>query len=116
MAEPIYDRILTVYHLSQGTSPMQRKLIGGVKHYYREADVYASRYWQAKQAGETISMMAVIPRQDCDDRVTADMYCVPEDGRIYRIVQAQHTFDACGMPVTMLSLSTPEGKYELLKN
>lgn len=116
MADLIYDRILTVYRLSQGTSPAQRKLTGGVEHYYREADVYASRYWQAKRAGETISMMAVIPRQDCDDRVTAEMYCIPEDGRIYRIVQAQHTYDANGQPVTVLSLSTPEGKYELLKD
>ena len=116
MAELSYDRILTVYRLGAGPSPPQRRLQDPVEHYYREMEVYGARYVQGRQVGETITMMVAIPRMDCDERVAADLYCVPEDGRVYRIFQAAHGFDANGMPITTLSLSAPEGKYELLKN
>lgn len=116
MSELSYDRILTVYRLSTGKSPLTRRLESPVEHYYRELDVYGSRYAQGKQVGETIVMLVAIPRADCDSRVAADMYCVPEDGKVYRIYQAAHGFDANGQPITTLSLSLPEGKYELLKD
>lgn len=116
MSELSYDRILTIYRLGAGKSPLLRRLEGPVKHYYRELDVYSSRYLQGKQVGETIAMLVAIPRVDCDQRAAADMYCVPEDGRIYRIYQASHGYDANGQAITTLTLSVPEGKYGLLED
>ena len=111
----IYDRTLTVYSLQVGASPLVRKLHKPVKHYYCEREVYASRFAQARQVGDTITMLVSIPRMPYDERVTADQYCVPDDGRVYRITQAQHGYDSDGRPITTLSLAEPEGKYELLQ-
>lgn len=116
MDELSYDRVLTIYRLGAGKSPLLRRLESPVEYYYRELDVYSSRYLQGKQVSETIAMLAAIPRADCDQRVTADMYCVPEDGKVYRVYQASHGFDANGQPITTLTLSATEGKYELLQN
>ena len=113
---PRYDKILTVHAPAQGTAPSQRRLRPGLEHYYREAEVYSSRYWQARQAGETISMLVELPRLDGDGRITTEHFVVPEDGKVYRVAQAAAAYDECGMAIWRLSLTATEGKYELLKD
>lgn len=113
----IYDRVLRVYTLAPGSSPVRRQLdaASAVDHCYAEMEVYAARYYQGRQAGVTITRMVAVPRPDDDTRIEADQYVIPEDGRVYRIAQAQYDTDDNGLPVTTLSLAEPEGKYELYK-
>lgn len=111
----IYDRVLTVHDQADAGSPLLRRLKPGVSYYYAEREVYGSSYYRAKQAGEKISMMVELPRAEGEDRITADQYCIPEDGRIYKVVQAQYGTDGDGLPITTLSLERSEGKYEILR-
>ena len=113
---PRYDKLLTVHAPAQGTAPSQRRLRPGLEHYYREAEVYASRYWQARQAGETISMLVELPRLDGDGRITTEHFVIPEDGKVYRVAQAAAAYDECGMAIWRLSLTAQEGKYAILKD
>ncbi|MEG0778579.1 MAG: hypothetical protein RSG55_07000 [Oscillospiraceae bacterium] len=110
----IYDKILTVYSLAPSPSPLTRKLGGGVQYYYAEKEVYGSRYFVAHQAGETINMMVELPRNEADARITCNNYIIPEDGNVYRIVQAQYGVDDDGLDITTLSLKWEDGKYDIL--
>ncbi len=111
----IYDRVLTVYELGNGSSPLLRKLTAGVEYYYAEKEVYGSRYFQSQQAGVKISMMVEIPRFEGTARIEVENYCIPEDGKVYRIVQAQYGADGAGLPISTLSLEKSENKYEILR-
>lgn len=111
----IYDRSLTVYSLASGSSPLARTLTGGIEHYYAEKEVYASRYYKAMEAGESVDMLLELPRMDTD-RITSGQYCVPDDGELYRIVQAQYGYDADGLPITTLSLKREGNKYDIIRD
>jgi len=111
----IYDKVLTIYKLGSGDSPLNRKLTDGVQYYYAEKEVYGSRYFQSQQVGVKISMMVEFPRFEGEPRITAENYCVPEDGETYKIVQAQYGADPNGLPITTLSLEKSEKKYEILR-
>lgn len=112
----IYDKILTICTLLPGRSPVARKLEAVSRHFYAEQSVYAARYYAGKQAGSKLVRMVVVPRSAFDAPIEADQYCILQDGRAYRIDQAQREEDADGLPCTTLSLAEPEGKYELFQN
>lgn len=112
----IYDRLLTIYSLKSAASPLVRVLENPVNHYYSEAEVFGSRFFAAQQAGEEIHMMVVLPRDDAEPRITATDYCIPQDDKVYRVVQAQYGTDRDGLPITTLSLHRVEEKYEILRS
>lgn len=105
----IYDRELNVYSLPSG-SPLQGKLVRISRHLYAEREVYHARYWESVQAGARIDMLVCVPDGAA---IAADMYCIPDDGHVYRIVQAQHGRDDNGLSVTALSLRRMESKYDI---
>lgn len=105
----IYDRELCVYTLPAGT-PLQHKLLPLSRHMYAEEEVYHRRYWESVLSGSRIDRLVCLP-DGCG--ITADMYCIPEDGHVYRIEQAQHGKDALGLDVTTLSLRRMEGNYDI---
>lgn len=111
----IHDRLLEVFELAPSSSPLERKLQNGLEYYYGEKEVYASRYFSASQTGETINMLVEIPRLIEEDRIPTDRYCIPEDGKVYKIIQAQYGNDENFLPVTTLSLKAMEEKYEILR-
>lgn len=105
----IYDHELNIYSLPSGT-PLQKKLQHVSRHLYAEREVYHARFWESVQAGSQIDLMACVP----DGRhIRADMYCIPEDGHVYRVVQAQHGRDDLGLEMTTLSLRRMEGNYDI---
>jgi hypothetical protein len=111
----MYDRVLTVYSLDTESSPLSRSLVGpGGRYFYEEKEVYASRFYAARQAGEDVHMLVEIPLDPGDARILPEQYCIPADGQVYRIVQAQYGRDQDGLPVTTLSLQRKEGKYAIL--
>lgn len=110
----IYDRLLTVYELDRAASPFSRKLKNPVEFYYKELEVYSSRYYRAQQSGEQIDVLAELPRVPGEPRITPNNYCILDEGEIYRVVQAQYGSDNNGLPVTILSLRMEEGKYDIL--
>lgn len=107
----ICDRVLTIYDEPAGTL-LQNKLVEVSRHYYAPAEVYHSRFWESVQAGSRIDMMANIPDGSA---IRADQYAIPEDGHVYRVVQAQHGLDDDGLPVTRLSLRREEASYDIAK-
>lgn len=111
----IYDRLLMIYDLAPATSPLLRRLKPAQGYFYREKEVYSSRYYQGKQAGVKLTRMVELHRSVFDEPVEADQYCRLEDGHVYRIDQAQRGEDSQGLPILTLSLAEPEGKYELLE-
>lgn len=112
----IYDKILTICQLGAGRSPAMRKLQKLSRHYYAERSVYASRFYQGKQAGAKLVRLVSLPRSIYDADIEADQYCILQDERVYRIDQAQRETDNDGLPITTLSLAEPEGKYELFQD
>ncbi|MEG1604319.1 MAG: hypothetical protein RR340_11975, partial [Cloacibacillus sp.] len=116
----IYDRILTVYDLTDGDSPLSRRLIGGRSYYYAEQEVFASRYYAARQSGDRISVLVEILQDPQITRIKSDLYAVLGpvgcNGNVYRIAQSQYGRNDDGLPVTRLSLVLMEGKYDILKS
>lgn len=112
----IYDHVLTVFELDAESSPLKRRLINGADYYYGEREVYSSRYFAAMQANARIDMMVEINLSADERRIPPDSYCVPADGQVYRVIQAQYGLNDDGLPVTWLSLQVPEGKYEILRS
>lgn len=111
----IYDKLLMIYDLAPAASPLLRRLKPAQGYFYREKEVYSSRYYQGRQAGVKLTRMVELPRSVFDAPIEADQYCRLEDGHVYRIDQAQRGEDSQGLPILTLSLAEPEGKYELLE-
>ena len=111
----IYDRVLTICTLDNAASALSRRLTAPVEYYYAEKEVYYARYVSNLQVGARVSMMVELSRAENAERITDEQYCIPEDGKVYRIIQAQYGEDADGLPITTLSLQRTEGKYELFK-
>ena len=107
----IYDRLLTVYDEPAGT-PLQHKLTVAGSHYYAPMEVYHGRYWESVQAGSRTDLMARVP---FGEDIRADQYVIPEDGHVYRVVQAQHGPDKDGLVCTTLSLRRMEGNYDIAR-
>lgn len=112
----IYDKVLTICTLMPGRSPAVRKLKAVSRYFYCERTVYASRFYAGKQAGQKLVRMVSMRRSVFDAPVEADQYCILDDGKVYRIDQAQRELDADGLEINTLSLAEPEGKYELYQD
>lgn len=106
----IYDHYLTIYDLAG--SPLSHKLTINSAHFYAPMEVYHARFWEGVQAGSRIDMMVQIP---FGRDISATQYAIPEDGHVYRIIQAQHGTDSDELPVTTLSLQREEGFYEICR-
>lgn len=89
-----------------GCMPVE-KLVEKSQHWYGERTVGYGRFFAAGKADERVDMLVRIWG---DREVSALDYCVLEDGRQYRIVQAQQLPDEDGLRVTDLSLERL-GKY-----
>lgn len=109
----IYDRIVEVFNLDTASSPNRRRLVFQSAHYYGNMTVYHRTYFEALQAGESVDRMIQLPAPATP--ITATMYAVPEDGCVYRIVEAQPTEDQDGLPVVNLSLHREEKRDDLLR-
>lgn len=107
----IYDRILTVYDEPAGT-PLQHALVPVSSHYYAPGEVFHSRFWESVEAGSRVDLLAMVPD---GEHLRADQYVIPEDGHVYRIVQAQHGLDSDGLPMTTLSLRREETRYDIAR-
>lgn len=105
----IYDLIVSIYRDAGGT-PLHRSLQFVSEHLYAPKEVYYRRYFDSVQAGDAIDRMIELAR---DDDIRATDYAVPEDGHVYRVVQAQHGWDANGLPITTLSLSRVDDHFDL---
>lgn len=111
----IYDRIVEVFNLDTvHRNTLARRLVLRSAHYYGPMTVYHRTYYQAVQAGESVDRMIQIPAPDTDPP-DATMYAVPEDGRVYKITEAQLTTDPDGLPVVNLSLHREEARYDLFR-
>lgn len=107
----IYDRPLTVSELDTASSPLDRRLINPRSYLCAYRTVYHRTYFQAVQAGERIDRMVQLPAPETP--ITAAMYAQLEDGRTYRINEAQLTQDEDGLPAVILSLHREEARYDL---
>lgn len=105
------DHLLKIYDLPAGT-PLQAKLVFVSEHLYAPMEVYYKRYFESVLTGSAIDTMVQL--RD-GESITASQYCIPDDGHVYRIVQAQHGYDADGLPITTLSLHRAEGNYDIAK-
>lgn len=106
----MYDKKVDVCVLPSG-SPLTGKLKKSFTRLAEERTVYASRYWEAVQAGSSIDKLLVMPRFP-GEIVRGEMY-VKLDRHVWRIEQAQEDVDADGRPVWMLSIRRMEGSYDV---
>lgn len=105
----IYDRgPLRICRLSSGTA-LQGDLVTLSSHLYAELEVYHRRFWESVQADSQIDRLVRIPfGLDVD----AGLYCILEDGHVYKILQAQHGPDEDGLPCCTMSLMRKEEMYD----
>ncbi|MBQ9685052.1 MAG: hypothetical protein IJV41_00700 [Oscillospiraceae bacterium] len=106
----IYDRALTIYDLDAPT-PLQGTLIDPTDFLCAPREVFFKRFWEAVQAGTEISEMVELPLHH--PVTTAQLAAF--NGEIWRIVQVQHGQDKDGLPITTLSLSRPDRRYEIAR-
>lgn len=106
----IYDRPLTLCTLPEGT-PLHSKLVPGEVCFYSPREVYHKRFWEAVQAGSTVDRMVELPLHR---KVEAGDYALLESGVVYRIEQAQFSYDSeSGLPITVLSLRRTDGRLQV---
>lgn len=108
----IYDRVLEVFEASDADSPLKSRLTLLHTHFCAQQTVYHRTFYASLQAGETVDLMVQLPRTS---EIDASMYAVPEDGHVYKILEAQPTKDEDGLPVYVLSLHRKGDNYELLR-
>lgn len=109
----IYDRVLEVFEASDADSPLESKLKLLHTHLCAHVTVYHRTYFSSLQNGEAVDRMVQLPRLA---EIDATMYAVPEDGHVYKILEAQPTKDEDGLPVYVLSLHRKGDNYELLRS
>lgn len=106
----IYDRgPLTVYQ--RDGKPVENRLAPVSCHYYAELEVYHRRFFESVQAGDRVDILLQVPEGEA---LRAALFAVPEDGAVYRVVQAQHTEDDDGHPACRLSLHREERNYDIV--
>ena len=108
----IYDRMLILCRLDPTAPAVPGRLEELGDHYYAPMEVYHKRYFEALQAGVNVDTMVRIP-----DHVSppGELYAIPEDGLVYRVVQLQTGWDENSLPVTTLSLSRTDRRFEIYK-
>ena len=104
-----YDYLIEICELSSGT-PLKGTLTPRADHMCAVITVGHRRFWEAIQSDTRIDRAVRIPE---GDDVTSSMYASFQ-GQIYRIEEAQHTFDEDGLPVTNLSLRRWEGSLSVV--
>lgn len=107
----IYDHMLTVYTRDPASGPIMLRLQRGNSYFYGEREVYASRFYQAMQAGEQLDRMAELWRCPIHADEFVQLWDFPAE--IYRVVQAQHGENPEGLAITTLSLRRETVQYEL---
>lgn len=107
----IYDRgPLQIYTLDD--PPIADRLLPHSEHCYAELEVYHRRFWESVQAGDRVDRLVRVPY---GEELTADLYCIPDDGHVYRVQQAQHGSDDNGLPCCTLSLHREEDNYDIIR-
>lgn len=106
----IYDKLLILCRLDPNSPALPGRLEELGDYYYAAMEVYHRRYFEAMQAGVTVDGMVQIL-----DHVSppGELYAIPADGLVYRVVQLQTGWDANGLPVTTLSLSRTDRRFEI---
>ena len=108
----IYDQLLTIYDLDKTSPALKRRLVPRASCFYGEKELFAARFYQAMQAGQRVDKLCELWRAP----ICADQFAVLTDKLVYRVVQAQHGFNADGLPITTLTLRREEVEYELQNN
>lgn len=108
----IYDRLLILCRLDPTAPPVPGRLEELGDYYYGPMEVYHRRYFEALQAGISVDSMVRIPDHVCHP---GELYAIPADGLIYRVAQLQTGWDENGLPVTTLSLSRTDRRFETYK-
>ena len=108
----IFDYELTLYRLVGGT-PLQGELAELQRCLYSPMEVFSRRYWQAIQAGVQIDTMAALPFHFHGE---GELFARLADERIYRVEQLQLGEDSNGLPLTTLSLSRTDRRFEILND
>jgi len=107
----LYDAgIARFYTLADAPAPGQRKLRLSSSGWYGEQKVGVTRYYAAMAANVRVEKVIELWR---DESIVSGMYCIPEDGRQYRVVQAQHGLDENGLQNTVLTLERVNRNFEL---
>lgn len=107
----IYDRgPVKIYELRGSGTLADGTLHKLSDHYYAELTVFYRRYWASVQASNQIDRLLQIP---FGHDLCADLYAVPEDCHVYRIIQAQPGKDEDGIDCCTLSLHREEGNYDI---
>lgn len=108
----IYDRVLEVFSASDADSPLESRFTLLHTHFCAQQTVFHRTYFFSLQTGETVDLMVQLPRTV---EIDATMYAVPEDGHVYKILEAQPTKDEDGLDVYVLSLHRKGDNYELFR-
>lgn len=107
----LYDAgIAKFYTLTDAPAPGQRKLLFSASGWYGEQKVGVTRYYAAMAANIKAEKVIELWR---DEDIISGMYCIPEDGRQYRIVQVQHGLNENGLKNTILTLERVNRNFEL---
>lgn len=107
----IYDRDIGVYTI-EGPGPLNGFPKLYAECYCAEQEVFHKRYWEAVQAGYIITSMVQIPGHIEPE---GDIYVRLSGERWYRVEQLQRSYDKNGLPVTVLSLSRSDRRFEILE-
>lgn len=106
----IYDQDVSIYILD-GPTPLNGTPTLYGEYYGAEQEVFHKRYWEAVQAGYTITNMVQIPGHIEPE---GDIYVKLGGERWYRVEQLQRSYDDNGLPVTVLSLSRSDRRFDIL--
>lgn len=107
----IYDREVGVYTL-EGPTPLNGAPVFFGEYFGAESEVFHKRYWEAVQAGYTITSMVQIPGHIEPE---GDVYVKLDGKRWYRAEQIQRSYNEDGLPITVLSLSRSDRRFDVLE-
>lgn len=107
----IYDQEVGIYTLN-GPTPLNASPVLYGEFYCGEQEVFHKRYWEAVQAGYTITSMVQLPGHI---EPVGEIYAKLSGGRWYRVEQLQRSYDEDNLPVTVLSLSRSDRRFDVLE-
>ena len=107
----IYDKDVKVYTLD-GPTPLNGIPVLYGEFFGAEQEVFHKRYWEAVQAGYTITSMVQLPEHIEPE---GDIYVRLDSARWYRVEQLQRSYDENGLPISVLSLSRTDRRFDILE-